>query len=321
MKSLGPIRYALSSCMAAALLAGCGVLQPPIEAPAAMPQTSATATRPERGHSPMSVGAKRDALLYASDYATGKVYVYSYPDLQLKLTLTGLNQPEGLCVDATGNVWVVETGARKIVEYAHGGITPIATQKNPGEESPRACAVNPKDGDLAVTSVGGDSPGFIAIFRGAHGKPTVYGDVRIFAPLSVAYDDRGDVFVDGSEPNSKFGYAELPSGGKKFTTIKLIGATIKHPGGVQYANGNIAVGDDQRESVIYQTTGATVTGSTPLKGACHDSQFFIDGSAVVVPSACNHHHAGVLLYAYPAGGSPIKSITGPSLPIGVTISN
>jgi hypothetical protein len=36
-------RYALSSCVAATMLAGCGGSQPPIGAPGAMPQSSTNA--------------------------------------------------------------------------------------------------------------------------------------------------------------------------------------------------------------------------------------------------------------------------------------
>jgi hypothetical protein len=43
MRSLGLSRYALCSCVAAALLAGCGGSQPPIVAPGAMPQSPAIA--------------------------------------------------------------------------------------------------------------------------------------------------------------------------------------------------------------------------------------------------------------------------------------
>ena len=45
MKKLFLSRYALSSCAAAAMLAGCGGSQPPIGAPGAMPQVSALAAR------------------------------------------------------------------------------------------------------------------------------------------------------------------------------------------------------------------------------------------------------------------------------------
>jgi hypothetical protein len=51
MRILDFSRYALTSCAAAAMLAGCGGSQPPIGAPGAMPQTSAVATRAERGKS------------------------------------------------------------------------------------------------------------------------------------------------------------------------------------------------------------------------------------------------------------------------------
>jgi hypothetical protein len=44
MKRLGLGHYALSSCAAAAMLAGCGGSQPPIGTPGAMPQSSALAS-------------------------------------------------------------------------------------------------------------------------------------------------------------------------------------------------------------------------------------------------------------------------------------
>jgi len=45
MKSIDLGRYALSSCVVAAMLAGCGGSQPPIAAPGAMPQSRAVAAR------------------------------------------------------------------------------------------------------------------------------------------------------------------------------------------------------------------------------------------------------------------------------------
>ena len=41
--------YAISSCVTAALLAGCGGSQPPIGAPGVMPQSRAVATHVDRG--------------------------------------------------------------------------------------------------------------------------------------------------------------------------------------------------------------------------------------------------------------------------------
>ncbi len=51
MTSFDFSRFTLSIAAATAMLAGCGGSKPPIGAPGAMPQTSAIATRSERGKS------------------------------------------------------------------------------------------------------------------------------------------------------------------------------------------------------------------------------------------------------------------------------
>ncbi len=59
-------RYALSSCVAAAMLAGCGGSQPPIGAPA-MPQSRAIAQDGARGKSWMLADAKNSDLYYLAE--------------------------------------------------------------------------------------------------------------------------------------------------------------------------------------------------------------------------------------------------------------
>ncbi|MGA9017366.1 MAG: hypothetical protein WB438_00305 [Candidatus Cybelea sp.] len=66
MRSLDFMLYALSSCVAAAMLAGCGGSQPPIGAPGAMPQTSVIATHAGRGTSWILPEAKNEDLIYAT---------------------------------------------------------------------------------------------------------------------------------------------------------------------------------------------------------------------------------------------------------------
>ena len=60
-------RCALMSCAAAAMLAGCGGSQPPIGAPGAMAQTSASAAQVERRGSWMLPEASGEDLLYVTD--------------------------------------------------------------------------------------------------------------------------------------------------------------------------------------------------------------------------------------------------------------
>ena len=112
---------ALSATVAIGLLAGC---------------SGAAAVNPGQSPSWMAPDAhKRQALLYISDIESGEVFVYSYPSLAVAGTLTGFSEPAGTCVDTTGDVFIVDYGASDIVEYAHGGLTPIATLDDPGLRS------------------------------------------------------------------------------------------------------------------------------------------------------------------------------------------
>jgi hypothetical protein len=109
------------------MLVGCGGSQPPIGAPGAMPQASALATHVDRGKSWMLPEAKSDDLLYASESIRNKVFILTYPGGKLVGTLTGFNMPFGDCVDGVGDVWIINQHPPEVIEYAHGGTTPIAT--------------------------------------------------------------------------------------------------------------------------------------------------------------------------------------------------
>jgi hypothetical protein len=142
-------RFALGIGVAAALLSACGASQPPIGAPGAMPQSLGTSTHLMRRPSWMAPDATRKNLLYISDVGTNDVYVYESLSLKLAGTLTGFSEPQGECSDAAGNVWITNTNMSQIIEYAHGGTTPIATLSDP-YEFPVGCAVDPRSGNLAV---------------------------------------------------------------------------------------------------------------------------------------------------------------------------
>ncbi len=268
--------------------------------------------------------AKAISLLYVADRGADKVYVYSYPKPDLKGTLTGFGRVEGVCVDRVGNVWVVDSKASALYEYAHGGTEPIATLQDPNNERPWTCSVNQRTGDLAVANITqrGHAPGSLSIFTGAQGAPKIYSDQTMFEMIALSYDDRSNVFVAGIPyARPRFAFAELPHGRKKFVGITLVGALIKFPGGVQFADGKLAVGNDQGRSTVYQFSGGTITGATFLRGACHIAQFFIDAATLVATSRCKNGKPGVLFYGYPSGGDPTNRLTGFTYPVGVAISN
>ncbi len=251
--------------------------------------------------------AKKKALLYVSSVLTDYVYVYSYGNQKLVGTLTGFKLPYGLCADAAGDVWIVDDGAQQIVEYEHGGTSPIATLSDSGEY-PEGCSVDPTTGDLAVTNFySASGNGSVSIYAHASGEPTTYSDPSITNFRFCGYDDKGNLFADGANNSSEFAFAELRKGGSGLTNITLQ-QKIEWPGGVQWDGKYVAVGDTDA-GIIYRTNGAggKVKGSTTLGDSDYVNQFWIAGKTVVAPS--QDGNAGVGIYAYPAGGAPSKTIS------------
>jgi DNA-binding beta-propeller fold protein YncE len=306
----------LAILVVAQALTGCGGGSPQMT-----PALSTQQNRPALT-SWMSPSARRRALLYISDEDAGKVLVYSYPDLTLTGTLTGFTAPTGLCVNPkTGAVWVTDILQYKVTEFEHGGATPVRTlDTNVGFDD--ACAVDPVSGDLAVANntVQGSDPGNLMVFKRARGKPQVYSDPKVFLVDFVTYDGGGNLFFDGFayKQGSHFRLDELPAGAHQLVNIAWTGPKIRFAGGVQYEGSTLAVAD-ARKPVIYQTTDGTVTGTTALKKGCNVEQFFIDGGQLIAPSYCGSKSA-VLVYNYPAGGAPVKTVTGFTYAFGAVVS-
>ena len=96
--------------LTAAILAGCGGSVPPS---AAFPFTHVAPSLAVRlDHRQSSVSpdiARSPQLLFESDLGTSDVDVYSLPDMMLKATLTGFQEPTGECSDRHGNVWIASS--------------------------------------------------------------------------------------------------------------------------------------------------------------------------------------------------------------------
>jgi hypothetical protein len=335
-RSLDRTRMTLAVALAALMLAGCGSsLAAPATAAsagAALQRGSiasialgvtAGAVRPQNRRSWMTPDAKKKQLLYVSDSRNWDVAVYDYnTGKQVGLLSTDLDYPQGMCVDQHGNIWIANSGAYNLLEFAHGGTTPIATLDDNSYE-PVSCSVNPKNGDLAVGNIlyfREGLAGNVTVFEGAHGAGTLYSVDAIYAYYFVGYDNQGNLFFDGTDSkpgtNGKFKYAELPLGSSKAKPITLSGGSVSFPGNVQWDGREMTVGD-QSNAVIYQTSGGRITGSTPLTGSSDVVQFFIEGKTVVGPDAGN---ASVEFFHYPAGGSAYETLTGLSEPVGAVIS-
>ena len=312
-------RCALGIGLAVAMLAGCGGAQ---TTSSAMPQGVTTTTqRQQDGRSWMLPKAKGGDLLYVGSPASDDVYVYKYPSGEMVGTLTGFDNPLGLCSDTKGNVWItnaVATGSTYLVEYAHGGTTAIAKLDDPGF-SPQACSVNATTGNLAV----GNQVDDVAVWRNARGKRRLYlTSCCVFGPETITYDGSDNViFADWTTRNGW-----LPKGDAKVRKFKLRPPLSSH-GPFQWDGRYLGIlvfsRKQRREEVIrYNVSGgmASQIGIVPLNGVTGvttSGQFWIQGSGMVFTDS----RAGdVYFFNYPRGGNPTKTISGLDDPYGITIS-
>ena len=309
-----------------AILAGCsGGSQPQLSPMGSLPQSgsaksSVAIVQPNHHRSWMAPDAKTKDLLYVTNAGYDEVLVYSYPQYKLVGTLTGFYfVPDGVCTDKKGNVWIVNNTAQEIVEYKHGGTSQIASLSDPGYY-PTICSVDPTTGNLAVankeTVDSSPQQGNVAIYAHAKGAPKLYVDSELFQVWFCGYDDKGNLYIDGTKGYSvNFGFAELPKGKTKLTNIALKGGTIYFPGKILWDGKHVVVGDQTYQNKypyttgIYQTTGAggKIVGTTALTGSSDVAGFWIEGSTVIAPDI------GLLdisLYKYPAGGKATKILPG-----------
>lgn len=271
----------------------------------------------------MSPRAQTERLLYISDAGNNKVYAYALPGRKLAGTLTGFDQPQGLCSDSAGNVFVTNTQKSQILEYAHGGTKLIKKLLDRGYY-PVGCSIDPTTGDLAITNLFATNGkyGSVAIYRNASGDPIQQTDSDIYYYYFCGYDRRGNLYFDGYTPNDAFAFAELPSGSSTFENIAL-NQTIYYPGMVQWDGKYITVGDQEfgSHSILYEFTIRGSAGfledKTPLAGSADVVQAWIQDGTVYGPDA---EKTDVGFYHYRAGGTPFKTLVGFSLPIGSTVS-
>jgi hypothetical protein len=329
--------FTFSMCAAAAMLTGCGGSQSPIGAPGAMPQSRANAQHANPGGSWMLPEAKSEDLLYISNVAT--ISVYTYRTRRLVGTLTGFGYAWGLCTDKSGDVFVTDWSNEQIYEYAHGGTAPIDTLDEPNYR-PDDCSVDLTTGKLAVTNYSGPgsnsySSGSISVYTNAQGTPQVYAGSHGLSYAACSYDDKGNLYADGSNYTSgpDFQLVELAKGQMTLQNLKLRGSYyVEYPGGLQWDGKYVALGN--ASNVVYQLRVhngiATVRGATTLQGpSVALGPFWIPNlgkarmsreRAQLVALDVYNPNPNAQYYHYPAGGTPTHLIDGLVAPIGVTVS-
>lgn len=313
------------AAVSAAMLGGCGggALQSSPPASNVVPRAAWQSRLPQshRG-SWMSPAAKGNNLVYISNFESPiGVYVYSYPGGTPMGMLTGFTFPQGECVDKSGDVFITDEVANDIVEYAHGGTTPIQTLSDPGA-GPNACSIDPTTGNLAVANIVPSGSGFgtVSIYAGATGSPSVDVDPFMAFLSFCGYDNQGHLFVDGSNSAFNFELDEFAGGG--FQQIELDDLTITTAGAIQWDGRFLDLGDPGAVAiyglVVDPSTNLAYLGrTTTLNNARLVWQYWVQGRRVVAPDRAE----GIWwLYHYPAGGNPTRGISPLSAPYGAAVS-
>lgn len=288
----------------------------------------------------MAPAASTGNLLYVSDAGTSEIDVYSYPERVKVGQLTGLGVPGGLCVDGAGDIFVTNiaaSGTSSIVEFAHGGTTPIQTLNDPGME-PSGCAVNPVTGDLAVanyrpynhSSGCGNGRGNILIYPEAKGSPRSHKAPGITHFSYCAYDNRGTLYADGYGRRShSFELAELPKSGDQLEKIQIHWTYSKpeiiDPGGVQWDGKFLAIGYPQGENItpsVYRVdpSNGHIASVLTLNKSQSVLQYFIDGKVLIAPNRGRSDTGQIFFYGYPKGDKLSEVIDGLGMPVAVVVS-
>lgn len=210
------------------------------------------------------------------------------------------------CSDRNGDVFFNKVNS--IVEYAHGGTTPIASYPVPG--TAYACSVDPTTGDLAAVvyclSGCGDS---LVVITTPGRRPQSYTDIALPSLLYCAYDPSGNLYVDGYS-GSQFGLAELRAGSTALQTI-AVSQNIQYAGQIQWDGQYLAV-TTTIDPAVYQiqVTGSTasVVGTTELYGVGpRSTQSWIYRNKIAVPNGIvRARSTDIVFWKYPQGGNPIR---------------
>jgi NHL repeat-containing protein len=313
MRMVNRASLAVSVGAAAALLTAC---QGNSASPASAPPVLSTAPYAhDQFGSWVAPGARAaSSLLYVSNSGNKTVTIYSWDDgnsHELVGTLKGFKQPAGMCVDKSGNVYVVDSGAYNVYEYAHGQTQRLQSISERPYGIPYSCAVDiQKSGDLAVVN-GFDKKRHldpnVRVYANGSGGGTGYegfdnsGDL-----LFSAYDNTGNLYVDGFDNYGIPGLFSLPRHGGSFGEVAIHGASISTPTALVWINPTLMIGDQdfQQKGIsgayklnVYGTQ-ADVVGKFPFKGTIDVNGFSRRGNRLIAPDQTT---GDVTIFTFPQG--------------------
>jgi hypothetical protein len=311
------VRVALLLAASVVTLGGCG---PAIESRSMVPASEGAAARSRDALLYVARNGTKGPLLYVLQLGRGSrgtndVLILTFPQGKHVATISGSGNAGGVCVDASGNVWVPYNGDGKaayVDEFAHGGTKVIAELRIRKARYVSGCAVDPSSGNLAVLTDPSTYGGYAVVWRGASGKPTVHKVP--FVPMYATYDSSGNLYIAGVRGGSDFWLVlgALSKGGHDVAEISLP-HQLAAPGGIQWDGSTLALAGTRfygRRGRIYRieasASGAKIVGKIQTRGLFRLSPIWLYSGEVIGTEGDSGEH--LTTWAYPGGGYPSKRI-------------
>jgi hypothetical protein len=243
--------------------------------------------------------------LFVSSYRLNYVSIYCvtgnrHNQAPIGEITDGINGPEGAVTDAKGNLYVTNTGANSVTEYAAGTTSPSFTYSQ-DLSSPAGVAVDAKQ-NVYVSNLGS---GAVTVFPQAVNTASSQLTGIPF-PIDVALDTKGNLYVTSYTTSFSNGIIlEYAAGSTQGTNL---GMTVDGPGGITLDKaGDIVTADQRLPGVLVFPPGKTIASKT-FAQTMNDPisvRFNRTESRVFVGDSIEND---VNVYSYPAG-SLVDTIT------------
>lgn len=246
-RSLGSIPLVTLLVLAAGCAAG-----------STMPVQSANLA--SRAGVPVSPAAKKcTQRLYVSSYKLNYVDIYCVKGKNQapigKIT-DGISGPEGLAVDAKGNLYVTNTTGNDVKEYARDSTTPSFTYTDELGD-PAGVAVDTSQ-NVYVTNL---SPASLTIFPQQSNTPKAQITNDLTYPIDVALDPKSNAYV--TTYNAAYTEGEVIEYAKGTSNGTNLGIVTEAPGGITLDKaGDIVTADQRLPGVLVFPSGKTEPSKT-----------------------------------------------------------
>ncbi|MFZ0957189.1 MAG: Ig-like domain repeat protein [Candidatus Sulfotelmatobacter sp.] len=194
---------------------------------------------------------------------------------------TGLNNPQGVAVDASGNVYIADTGNNRVlIETRVGNTYTQTTVVGSGISSPSAVAVD-ESGNVYIADTGNNRVLIETLSEGTYTQTTV--GTGLSGPQGVAVDESGNVYI--SDTGNDRVLIETLSDGTYTQTMVV--CEVASPNGVAVdASGDVYIADGNDEVLLETLAGETYTPTTVASGLSTPQGVAVDAIGDVYIANC-----------------------------------